>query len=90
MDENGVPVKSEGEVTMHNCTYTQTRFPFSYAWWGAFNWKRKCKDNLDICGDQPMPPTCRCLRCAHVWGEHEAALVAMLVSTCRTVGSPQA
>jgi len=30
----------------------KTRFPFSYAWWGGFNWKRKAKDNLDVCESQ--------------------------------------
>jgi len=54
VDETGFPVNSEGEVEMHNSTYQQTRFPFTYCWWGAFNWKRKCKDNLDICGEKPL------------------------------------
>ena len=32
--------------------HRKTRFPFSYAWWGGFNWKAKAKDNIDICKTQ--------------------------------------
>jgi hypothetical protein len=28
--------------------YTTTRFPFSYAWWSAYGYKRRCKKNLEI------------------------------------------
>lgn len=37
--------EEEGEVQLINSTYSTTRFPFSYAWWSADNYKRHVQDN---------------------------------------------
>lgn len=43
-DKLGVKLKQlseqEGEVELINCDYTTTRFPFTYAWWSAYGYKR--------------------------------------------------
>ncbi|KAL8020936.1 putative kinesin-like protein [Plasmopara halstedii] len=37
MTQNG---EEEGDVELINSTYSTTRFPFSYAWWSAYGYKR--------------------------------------------------
>ena len=34
----------EGEVELINSSYSTSRFPFTYAWWSAFNYKRYVDD----------------------------------------------
>lgn len=44
LNQNG---EEEGEVELINCEYTTKRFPFTYAWWSAYNYKRYLTgDNL--------------------------------------------
>ena len=35
----------QGEVTLINCDYTTTRFPFTYAWWSAYGYQRHVADD---------------------------------------------
>eukprot|EP01035_Chromulina_nebulosa_P066367 gene66367-90843_t len=43
-DKLGVKIRQvsdeEGEIELINCDYTTTRFPFTYAWWSAYGYKR--------------------------------------------------
>jgi hypothetical protein len=43
-DKLGVKLRQvsdeEGEVELINCDYSTTRFPFTYAWWSAYGYKR--------------------------------------------------
>ncbi|EEY69050.1 uncharacterized protein PITG_05224 [Phytophthora infestans T30-4] len=56
MTQNG---EEEGDVELINSTYSTTRFPFSYAWWSAYGYKRHIQgdslqaDNM-ILVDQQM------------------------------------
>lgn len=36
--------EDEGEVELINSTYSTSRFPFTYSWWSAFNYKRYVDD----------------------------------------------
>lgn len=33
----------EGEIELINCDYSNTRFPFTYAWWSAYGYERHLK-----------------------------------------------
>eukprot|EP00968_Pinguiococcus_pyrenoidosus_P000395 scaffold28_cov312-Pinguiococcus_pyrenoidosus.AAC.6 len=44
----------EGEISLLNSGYSTTRFPFSYAWWSAFGWKRRCKSEVDVAESMPL------------------------------------
>jgi hypothetical protein len=37
-----------GEVGLLNSTYTSSRFGFTYSWWSAFGWKRRCKSDRNV------------------------------------------
>jgi len=36
--------EEEGEVELINCEYSTKRFPFTYAWWSAYGFKRHCDE----------------------------------------------
>lgn len=42
MQQNG---EEEGEVELINCDYSTKRFPFTYAWWSAYGYKRHLTGN---------------------------------------------
>lgn len=48
-DTLGVKLKQnseeEGEVELINCDYSTKRFPFTYAWWSAYGYKRHLTGN---------------------------------------------
>lgn len=48
-DKLGVKMRQvsdeEGEVELINCDYSTTRFPFTYAWWSAYGYKRHLTGN---------------------------------------------
>ena len=49
--------ESEGEINLLNSDYSTKRFPFSFSWWTAFNWKHHCADHKgdrDICAQMPI------------------------------------
>lgn len=37
--------EENGEVNLLNTTYTTTRFAFTWAWWSAYGWQRRCKSD---------------------------------------------
>lgn len=37
--------EEEGEVELINCDYSTKRFPFTYAWWSAYGYKRHLTGN---------------------------------------------
>ena len=44
--------EEEGEVELINCDYSTTRFPFTYAWWSAYGYKRHLiGDNMQDADD---------------------------------------
>ncbi|KAG3193772.1 4-aminobutyrate aminotransferase [Phytophthora cactorum] len=55
MTQNG---EEEGDVELINSTYSTTRFPFSYAWWSAYGYKRHIQgdtlqaDNMTLVDQQ--------------------------------------
>ncbi|KAE9137335.1 hypothetical protein PF010_g1339 [Phytophthora fragariae] len=55
MTQNG---EEEGDVELINSTYSTTRFPFSYAWWSAYGYKRHLQgdplqaDNMKLVDQQ--------------------------------------
>mmetsp|Transcript_5555 Transcript_5555/g.5738 ORF Transcript_5555/g.5738 Transcript_5555/m.5738 type:complete len:1029 (+) Transcript_5555:142-3228(+) len=38
----------EGEVMLLNSTYSTSRFPFTYAWWSAYGYKRHCQGDNNM------------------------------------------
>ena len=50
-DNLGVTLKqlgpTEGEICLINSKYSTNRFGFSWAWWSAFNYKNRCKSNME-------------------------------------------
>ena len=47
--------EEQGEVELINCDYTTKRFPFTYSWFSAFNYKRYChEDFVHDCADMLM------------------------------------
>ncbi|KAF4321602.1 hypothetical protein BBO99_00004572 [Phytophthora kernoviae] len=55
LTQNG---EEEGDVELINSTYSTTRFPFSYAWWSAYGYKRHIQgdplpaDNMTLVDQQ--------------------------------------
>jgi hypothetical protein len=49
--------ETEGEINLLNSDYSTKRFPFSFSWWTAYNWKHHCKGDQkdkDICESMPV------------------------------------
>ena len=35
----------DGEVNLLNTKYSTTRFAFTWSWWSAYGWQRRCKSD---------------------------------------------
>mmetsp|Transcript_30019 Transcript_30019/g.95927 ORF Transcript_30019/g.95927 Transcript_30019/m.95927 type:complete len:1113 (-) Transcript_30019:49-3387(-) len=46
--------EEEGEINLLNSNYSTARFAFSWAWWSAFGWQRRCKSDEGIAESMPM------------------------------------
>lgn len=47
--------EEQGETELINCDYSNTRFPFTYAWWSAYGYQRHLKgDNMHDADEMTM------------------------------------
>lgn len=45
----------QGEVELINCDYSTKRFPFTYAWWSAYGFKRHCAEqDMETAGSMKL------------------------------------